>query len=736
VNFVMPPALSVRLTGTRRLLLLLFLLCGLAPAALAEIQFDVFLGYGDLGGGGIIPEAAWFPVVCEVKNDGPTFVGVIEVSGSYNQNQTRRIVVELPTGTLKRFSLPVFSATRYQGSWDVRLLDEHGVVHAEHANLNPRAALASGVTILGALPRTSAGAPVIRQIAANNSDLQPAVARFAEGALLPDNPLEWESMDCFYLNSERALDLGAGQVNALLAWLNNGGHLIVGVEAISDINATPWLRSIVPCDLAGMVTVTNHAALQQWLLDSTAASGNFLSSRFQRNNSTESSYARAFAQSPYDAGFEGAELLVAAATPRDGQVLAAAGDTPLIINSRQGRGQVTVLLFNPERDPFRSWKNLPSFWARLAGVPPALYLDASGTPFQRGGYSIDGVFGAMIDSKQVRKLPVEWLLLLLIAYLVVIGPLDQYWLKRLKRPMFTWLTFPCYVVCFSLLIYFIGYKLRAGETEWNELHLVDVIANGDHAELRGRTYASIYSPVNATYAVGSDLHYSVFRGEFHGSWGAGSQDERADIVQAGDNFKADIFVPVWTSQLYTSDWWQSSGNTPLSLAVVPDGVSWSVTVNNHLDSPLGQVRLAMGGRVYDLGPIPAAQTKTFNLTAGQGEALDGFVKRYAADFRNAAMNRQSAFGASGSGRIDDLPDSSMALSLLSFGETGLGSDNFELPPGLDLSPLVNQGQAVLLAWEPDHSPVKPMNQFPTRRSRDDTLWRVAVPVNAASAAQP
>ena len=48
----------------------------------------------------------------------------------------------------------------------------------------------------------------------------------------------------------------------------------------------------------------------------------------------------------------------------------------------------------------------------------------------------------MIDSKQVRKLPVEWLLLLLIVYLVVIGPLDQYWLKRIKRPMLTWITFP------------------------------------------------------------------------------------------------------------------------------------------------------------------------------------------------------------------------------------------------------------------------------------------------------
>src|SRR5438874_8854963 len=59
----------------------------------AVLQFDVFIGFD-----GIVPEASWFPVVCEVKNDGPTFTGTVELT-SGNQNQTRRITVELPTGT-------------------------------------------------------------------------------------------------------------------------------------------------------------------------------------------------------------------------------------------------------------------------------------------------------------------------------------------------------------------------------------------------------------------------------------------------------------------------------------------------------------------------------------------------------------------------------------------------------------------------------------------------------------
>src|SRR6266481_703817 len=75
-------------------------------AARADLQFDVFLGYD-----GIVPEATWFPIVFEIKNDGPSFTGTVELTTG-NQSQTRRLKVELPTGTLKRVVLPVFSTTR------------------------------------------------------------------------------------------------------------------------------------------------------------------------------------------------------------------------------------------------------------------------------------------------------------------------------------------------------------------------------------------------------------------------------------------------------------------------------------------------------------------------------------------------------------------------------------------------------------------------------------------------
>jgi hypothetical protein len=686
-------------------------------------QFDVFLGMGTES---IVPEGSWFPIVLEIKNDGPPFVGTIQIQdGSFSQNtQSRQLSVELPTGTLKRISIPVFASSRYNSRWDVKLYDDRGRLRADRSSLAPSRQVATGTPLIGAVPRTSGGQPVIRQINRPQQEMQPAVARF-QSQLLPDNPLVFEGMDTLYINSEKAPDLTEAQVNAVMAWLNAGGHLVIGVESASDVNGTPWLKSLVPCDLAGAKSVKSHGELQQWLQRPTQS--------FSRSPATRvrTSYANPFANLDTDSAFENAELPVTLATPHGGEVVVSSEGTPLVMTSRAGRGRVTTLLFSPERGPLRSadvtWKNLPTFWAKVCQVPADLYV--TDNYFGRGNYSIDGVFGAMIDSKQIRKLPVEWLLLLLILYLLVIGPLDQFWLKRIKRPMLTWITFPCYVVLFSLLIYFIGYKLRAGETEWNELHMVDVLPRGEGAELHGRTYSSVYSPVNATYKVESQLEYSTFRGELQNF--GGSSDERTDVQQKGDNFAANIFVHVWTSQLFVSDWWQAS-QLPFTFTVTPDNQGWSVTVNNKRDKPLNTLHLVIGGRLVELTAVPAGQSKTFTVQRTQGQALGDFVRQRTSGFQEASNSRRRAFGSTSSGRIADVPNSTLAVSFISYGDQW----NFNCPPGMDLSVLADQGNAILLAWESDFSPIQPINQFPTRRNHKDTLWRMAIPLNTAAAPTP
>jgi hypothetical protein len=713
-----PPARRRVGTGPLKWLGILTLIF-LTLSARAALQFDVFLGYD-----GVVAEASWFPVVCEVKNDGPSLSGWIEVvpAGNINQDQTRRIPVELPTGTLKRLVIPVFSTTRYQNqaSWDVRLLDQRGKLVTQQTSVRSKKQVAAETTIMGAIPRTANGMPVIRQGSSTSMmEIQPASARM-QTSIFPDNPLTLEGMDCFYLNSEKAVELTVPQVDALLAWLNLGGHLIVGVEQISEVNGVPWLKKIMPCEVTDMKTVQNHAELQQWVRAG-------LGGAYRKN---KNSSANPFADLTSDSAFELAPLqVVTGKSKSDSEVELSAEGTPLMVTSHQGRGRVTALLTSPEREPMRSWKNLPAFWAKVADVSASVYANENNN-YMHGGWSVDGVFGAMIDSKQVRKLPVGWLLVLLIVYLLVIGPLDQLWLKRIKRPMLTWITFPCYVVMFSMLIYFIGYKLRAGETEWNELHMVDVLVRGNQAELRGRTYASIYSPVNETYKIENQQHFSTFRGEYVGSWGGGSHDsEQAEIIQNGDNFVAKIFVPVWTSQLYVSDWWQSA-SLPLNFTIASEGNDWVVTVENHLDHPLSNIQLVAGGKIVALKEVPAGKPQTFRVSKNDGMALRDYVWQHGSGFQSAVGGRHQAFGMGGSGQINDLPNSCVALSFLSHLSQTQGQRELIAPPGMDLSAVAEHGNAILLGWETDSAPIRPINQFPTRRSHKNTLWRMVAPITS------
>jgi hypothetical protein len=364
----------------------------------------------------------------------------------------------------------------------------------------------------------------------------------------------------------------------------------------------------------------------------------------------------------------------------------------------------------------------------LLDLPGEVFESSAAASY--GGWSTDGIVGAMIETRQVKKLPVEWLLLLLVVYLVVIGPLDQWWLKRINRQMLTWLTFPAYVVFFSLLIYYIGYKLRAGVTEWNELQVVDILPQGEGALVRGRTYASLYSSVNARYRLASSQPYATLRGEFVGSWSGGQESGRCEIEVRPQGFQAEVAVPVWTSMLYVSDWEQPA-DQPLSATVTAQGSKWNVTLQNCLPRKLTEVHLVVDGRVFLLGELAAQQTKTVTLDPGQSQLLANFVRALAAQFQSAAMSRRQAFGREHQARLELSPANLVAASFVKQAESyHVQQRSFVYPTGFEISDVAARGSAVVLAWDAEQSVAGgKLRQFNPPRVNHHSFLRLVVPVN-------
>jgi hypothetical protein len=702
----------------------------LGPAS-AAVRFDVFIGYE-----GILPDSAWFPVTVEVQNDGPSFVAQFEIEPSQaQQGQTRTMTVDLPTGTLKRFSLPLYAGSRSGWmSWDASLRDERGRLRAVQKGVRVRRQNSDRMPLLAALTRT---APVFPELKNPQSEFQPVIARLTT-SLFPDSPISLDGVNVIYLSSEKALDLTVNQVHALTAWLHAGGRLVVGIEQVVHLNGAPWLQKLLPADFNALTMLPSHPQLQEWLGSAfetnrlARATPRVIPSRRVGNqrqiNPPPAGPAAAYLVPSTDEKFEEAPIQIATGSRRDGEVKMGTADAPLALSARRGRGEIIALTFSPELEPFHSWKNKTWFWARLAEIPPSVFQEKETSNPYYGGWSMDAVFGAMTDSTQVRKLPIGWLLVLLSAYLVVIGPLDRYWLNRINRPMLTWITFPCYVVFFSVLIYVIGYKLRAGEREYTELHLIDVIPDGDKSYWRGRTYASIYSPANARLPMASDLPHATLRGEASARWNSSQEASRVRVEQRGHNYTAQATVPVWTSQLFVGDWWTRQ-EAPLAVSVTARGAGeWDVHVENRTDAAFTEVRCAFKDRIQQFGAVPARSATNFVLRPNSSSPLQTFAANYASTFQNAINQRNQAFAAGERVRLHDIAEASVAASFAGFMSSGNDNMRFTVPGGLDLLPLVLQGDAVVLAWAPDWAPVPDQARFTAPRTHHNTLLRISTEV--------
>ena len=720
------PALHRSASLTARSLAWLLAALGVWPVLHAAPRLDVFPGYANTARLG-----THYPVALELQGDGPTLRGFVELSQGQFGGSPIRIPIELPPGTTKRIVVPLFSSTANFAGIEARVVNEFGKVVAE--NKSTQLNIVSGESVLfGLLPGSVQNAPAFPDGTKDNrtvSDIRPLTVRFDPG-LFPDNPLALEGLNGLYLNSRRALELKEPQVIALQSWVANGGHVIVAIENPTDVNATPWMQELLPAKVGGVASLRTTDAFHKFLRSARGPGRTTLEYGSQpvllHSRSTQPTESDPYAELAPDPDFARSEISAVGLIPAEtAETFLTVGTTPLGVSGRYGRGLVTALAFNPEQEPFKSWKQRPWFFARLASVPNELLTNSRMNIW--GGHGIDTVFGAMIETRQIRKLPVGVLLLLLVVYLVVIGPFDQWWLKKINRPMLTWITFPSYVALFSLLIYFIGFKLRSGQSEYSELQVVDILPRGksSDAALRGRSYANLYSPANNTYQFKSELPFATLRGEFRSSIGVRNESGRLDLMLGSIGFEARTYVPVWTAQGYVGDW-QTETEAPLKGA-------WEggrLTLKS-VDHKFANVWVVHEGRLFDLGPLGAGGEVHFTGLGGSSESLPDLLNSWSVRFKAVASGRENTFGDSSKEHIEESAWAKAVIAASFCGQfppqSGESQREWMWALGFDLTPNQARGDTLVMAWQPDETAVPRMNKFTALRGSKSVMYRLALP---------
>jgi hypothetical protein len=209
---------------------------------------------------------------------------------------------------------------------------------------------------------------------------------------------------------------------------------------------------------------------------------------------------------------------------RSARVLAAGpegGASPLIVQGPYGLGRVTVVACDIDQPPFPKWKGLtnnrdqlPRFWEQLlrqAGprVPNSIQNQFGGRFVPRGipGQSdegdatLRGVVQTLENFEGVPVISFGWVALFILLYILVVGPIDYLFLKKVvKRLELTWITFPTVVVAVSAAAYFTAYAIKGNDLRINKVDLVDIDLQTKQSY--GRTWFSVFSPRIQNYTIG------------------------------------------------------------------------------------------------------------------------------------------------------------------------------------------------------------------------------------------
>ena len=240
-------------------------------------------------------------------------------------------------------------------------------------------------------------------------------------------------------------------------------------------------------------------------------------------------YAKSVNPIPPPKPGEKVELPTAKLTDVQGKIEAHDADLPLLIRKPQGLGQVVFVATDLDRGPIRDWNDRSLLVTAILNLPANEQAGATDDPCRATVTTTWPDSCSALDlPRDVKLVPLFVVALLVIVYILLIGPGDYFLLRRLGRGMqWTWVTFPTIVVLFAVGAYLAAYWLKGDQLRVSQADLVDIDADGT---ARGASWFSIFSPRGESFDLSMRPRLPDGQSPQHAS------DSLAWLGKAGDEF--------------------------------------------------------------------------------------------------------------------------------------------------------------------------------------------------------
>jgi len=546
----------------RRFILLCLLVLVMVPTPIAAQQpspITIAVQAG-IDGEGTYRPGYWFPVWITLTNDGADRQLTLEWRSLSDRGSTQRYRIDLPGGARKRIVLPVVHTETRQA---LLVTTADGVeVGRQQVPLNP---LRDDLYTLGLL---SSDPAVLSSLSTANFAVLPF-----DPALIADDPLLLAAFDVIAVR-DLTTDLRAEQRAALLSWVQQGGTLLVGGGAAGE-TAIRAFADMLPVTVGALQRGVSVAALEQ--VSSLTGLSNFVPD-LTANTVTLRPDARS--------------------VTNDGLI------------SRREVGAGTIIFAAFDLGALRASPAERNLWTNVLSVQPRIAIG----PELRKTFT-DLPWG-QLNIPLFQQPSTATLLLLIGAYIVVIGPIQFLILRRWRRLEWAWVSTPLLIVAFLGGTFTMGYLLRGGQVQLVQLSIMQT-ASGSPSAL-ATTVVGVFAPQRQryTFTFAESALVSAPRRFEESTLDTEYSDTGVsipDLVLDASAFRTLIVEQITTNPIQ------------LSHRLERDNQGWRGTLTNTGSTDLYDVMLVWQNEMQWIGRLAPSAEVTINLQDGNDNFLRDFI---------------------------------------------------------------------------------------------------------------
>lgn len=406
-----------------------------------------------------------FPVYVTVENKGPDIKGRLEISSAtvdYGGGKLRVLncrEISLPSGSKKKLELYITGSQEMPCT--VRLYSGESELASAKIKLTY---LQPMEMVVGVMSENSSTMDYLAALPMPQKGQRVTVIHLGKEDV-PSNALLLENLDVLVFNNFPSNTLSAKQMTAIKGWIEQGGLLILAGGVNWQKTLKPFAEDILPVDVSGSKKVSAIPEIER-----------FTGQQLKVNE----------------------EFIISRGNVREGTVLASAGEVPLIVEKKTGSGNVVYVGYDLAMEPFLNWQGNQQLWENIISRCDPHHIISTGRTKEEMMYRRYN-FGGFLGRIPATDLPSGGVLaIILLVYVVLLGPGVYFILKKLDRRDLGWVVIPLLAVILFGGNYFFGFKNKGRDVFTSLVSLVVVEPGSEYA--RANSFIGVFAPTRSEYS--------------------------------------------------------------------------------------------------------------------------------------------------------------------------------------------------------------------------------------------